>query len=211
MTQHAEDFLDGEGTGTPEEMNPPIDYTGSPPQIVGAWLAEFAAGRTNDQNTVLLGRLIKQKEDAARASVQRPRAPQASPAAAIATFVSQYIDGNEFAEGPFAEYALALDEHIRVQLQVTGTGVTAGEVASAVNESVHGLQETAEALAAAQMQVDRLELELVRAHDWRFHLEAHARDADRAVRGFLERGRGPTKEEMEGVRAMLRSAIGWSP
>jgi len=185
---------------------PPIDA-----QALSAWLAAWASGTANDQHTAYLDKIVKQKIAAA----DKPRGgipPKVRMNAAVMDFVvymreTSPVDARRFggSAGIMAEVIAA-----RVDAEV-GRALTAERNAQPIQSTAPDA-ETHEQLSALDAQVDRLKVELDRAHEWRFHLEAHAREVHGTVLYLLEAAkRAPTKEELRGIVATLKEATGWAP
>lgn len=85
-------------------------------------------------------------------------------------------------------------------------------VAAAVDE--HELEEVVASLQdrvnTQADEIERLNSELARAHDWRYHLESHARDARAVVVDSLRANRAPSKAELQGIERTLTDGIGWT-
>lgn len=176
---------------------------------------EVAVG---DVESVRLLKGVLAAADALRAEAETLRKAKAasaarnqnSPAKADGRLLRDFVD-SVCAEAPLPEHtppgvADKLEAYIERR-----AGMMFGADASAPQAATSAMAEAAVTeLRAAREEAECLQIELARAHDWRFNLEAAAREATTMLRSFL-RDERPTKEAVQGILRTLREGIEWAP
>jgi hypothetical protein len=195
-------------TQTPEPINASKE--------IGEWLAAWANGEAKDQNTAFLDKIVKQKVDAEIAKRPKPKegGRVQNPDGIIKSFVASFTQGpvpSTAFGGAAGTINKLLDQAAETARQhERDAGATKIQGIGAGDDAFIGVLE--EKVTTLEAQVERYDGELARAHEWRFHLEARAREVHGTVHHLLKIvKRAPSREEMEGIVDTLKEAIGWAP
>jgi hypothetical protein len=194
-----------------EELLEPPNLTWPPEfhQALGEWLAAWANGQVTDQSTAYLDRIVKEK--VAVKLAKRPRLPAAPPPNArpapppdfiIRKFLEAYAGGeHNKLDSELVEY---MEETFRLKAGLAPVG---GE-----DQLKEAFDELSERYAKIEQDYLKLRTENSRVHNWRFHLEARARQAHDFVDHYLHVvKRAPTAQEMEEILDVLQEGISWAP
>lgn len=175
------------------------------------WLQEWAEGRSNDQHATFLNKVIQARIDAAVAHGKaKSAAPKRSDNEIIRGWIERYAADQV---SPETNEYRRMEEVIARRIADARAEQEEFEAVAAANGAgVSGMEdELLESMKAQEEQIQKLLGELARAHDWRFNLETHARQAHAAVHEFLRSTKAPSREAMTAVLTTLRAGIEWTP
>lgn len=166
---------------------------------VSEWLARYVKGEAADQHQVLLDRFIRQKVDEAVAKRKSSAVlSMPTPEKRIEIFRELFAswERGELTDQE-GEVATLLGDLVKLSAPAS---------AEATPDETMG-----ERLREISKENEQVILELARAHEWRFHLEAHAREAQGVLRQMIDRAQAPRREELEGLLQTLQAGIWWAP
>jgi len=168
---------------------------------LSAWLEQWGKGTVRDQHATYLDRLVKSRVDAALAHAPAKAKAARSDGAIINAFLTRYLEADQSLD--------VTDPNVNLLERIIRRSTAEREEFDAVSDGNGDMMPAA--LAELEQRLQRAQGELARAHDWRYNLESHAREAHQAVRECLVANKSPTKEGMAAILSTLRDGIEWTP
>ena len=185
-------------------------FTPEQRQVVTTWVGAFVAGQTDDPATVLMNRFIKER------AAPPPRRP-VNIEGEILGFIKRWRAGQAGATSELVhELEAAVSERVGALQAVDEQSTFAPRVATQTLTLPPESGPEYEAEQAALIERikeleavnDELEDAAASAHNWRYRLEAGAREVQSTMhRLFRVLKRAPSQDEAEGMLNVLRDAI----
>lgn len=216
MTEDGDEVEVLEGMGETEVEALPLEMGDAFEDRLGQWLAAWAHGRAPGQQAAFLDRLVKQRMDKFRPPRRPEKTTPVNERAIVERWIDRFIQGGipvaeatAAAAGKLTRYieereAAAREEAVAELERPVQREPAPARVRLDISEEARSAMEQAQELNA---ELEEAHSQLAKAHDWRFRLEAKAREAYDQVRFHLRRNAAPTKEQMETIMRTLRDGI----